>query len=213
MKTKLLIGIVIVQLIVIAFLGAYIVKTVEDAKSKEKAAEQVRNSFYEKGQTLDSEKSSFDQQKLEEMDQYYEEKIKKLMSEDELKKVARDQWQYSLTVNDNKFKEDYLYVTQKDFELILTEEQKNEASLPQEVLNSGSLVYGDKSDKFYDHLMIESIVQYEEKIDSAGGITKVRYVFRDVKPGTIITLRLSEPLKERLKLPYPSLEIIVNKVE
>jgi hypothetical protein len=77
----------------------------------------------------------------------------------------------------------------------------------------GSLVSGDNKDNFFEHMIIKSDIPYEKKIQTYNNYTNVFYSFKNLSVGTVITLVLSEPLKERLNLYFDRLEIIVDRID
>lgn len=206
-------GIIIVLSVIIIILSALNAISYYQLKQKEAWAESIRQNHVESNQILEEKIQAVDNKLLELQEKYYEDKITKLLGLEKLMSYAKEQWQYSLTANNLPFEEDHIYLSTKNVTLVLSERQPSEKLLPLNVHKSGALASGDDSDKFYDHLIIESQVPYDTKIENGDNYTNVIYTFNNVTRGTIITLRLSEPLKERLFLNQNTLEIIVNKVE
>jgi len=141
-------------------------------------------------------------------EKYYEDKLTRLLTEDELLTLARKQWRYTLTVNNTKLTEDHYYASES-FVINFTE-ALNSRDMPESIQKLGSITGGDELDVFYDHLIIQSEVRWEQKESKNGDATTITYIFNDVPKGSIITLSLSEPLKERLRSQYKDIEIIVN---
>lgn len=212
MKKFHLKGIIIVLSIIILLLSALNIISYYQIKQKEAWAEDVRKTHVESNQILEDKIQAIDNRLFELQDKYYEDKITKLLGNEKLMSYAKEQWQYSLTANNLAFEEDHIYLSTKNVTLVLSERQPTEKLLPLNVHKSGALASGDNSDKFYDHLIIESQIPYETKVETGDNYTNVSYTFSNVTRGTIITLRLSEPLKERLFLSHNTLEIIINKV-
>jgi len=173
------------------------------AEALRESSEKAQSEYERKAKELDLEME-------EKMDQYYYEKLTKLLSKDRLTAIAKEQWEYSLKVNNTSFQNDHIYSSSDDVTIVLSEAQKSEKILPTEIHRWGSLTSGDEMDRFYDHLMIESVVPWKMEIEEKEDITNVFYTFKDIPRGTIITLRLSEPLRERLNLDYSELEVFVN---
>lgn len=144
------------------------------------------------------------------IDQGYEEKLTKLLGREQLVSLAKDQWKYSLAVNGERFKGFYIYPRTNDVTLVLTETHTNDKDLPENILNLGSLTGGDKTDKFHDHLEIKTTVPYKKVVESGLSFTKASYDFKGVPKGTIINVKLTEPLRERLGLEYSELEVILK---
>ena len=65
-------------------------------------------------------------------------------------------------------------------------------------------------DKFYEHIKIESSTSYTKTINVEKSSTYAVFTFKNIPSATIITLTISEPLREKLKLMYNKLEIVVK---
>jgi hypothetical protein len=198
--------------LVIAILSGLLVKIWLDLKQAEGEAVTVQKTYEGRSRELSEKIDSVDNRILQLQDKYYEEKLTKLLGKEQLISLQKSQWRYVLKVNETPFSDDFIYVTSGEFTLTFTESQLEDKLLPKNMHNKGALINGDDLDKFYDHMTIDTIVPYERKIQKYNNYTNVFYAFKNVPRGTIITLRLSEPLKERLNLGYDKLEIIVNKV-
>ena len=194
--------------VAIVFLLVLNIRSYNDSREIKDWANSIQNQYIKNNKELEDKVAHLESV----LDKYYEDKITKLLGENELMPMAREQWKYSLTANDESFKEDYIYIGTKEVTLVFAENEPKEKLLPNSIHNKGALAGQDKLDKFYDHLIIECPVPYETKIKTEGNTTYAYYEFKDVPRGTIITLRLSEPLRERLNLPYNKLEVIVNRV-
>jgi hypothetical protein len=174
-------------------------------------AEALDRSYRQRSEDLDSRVKDFNANLEQLQEKYYEDKLGKLLPEDQLLALAKEQWTYSITANDTPFKEYQVYSSTRDVVIALAESQPSEQVLPSGIHSKGSLTSGDKSDSFHDHLMIEATVPHEKTVKTAENFTKVFYTFKGVPKGSIITINLSEPLRERLKLESSILEVIVNQ--
>lgn len=143
-------------------------------------------------------------------DTYYEEKLKKLLNKEQLSSIAKNQWSYSLTVDGDSFKNGTLTASSRNVSIVLGENQKADRILPISILNTGSLTSNDSKDKFYEHIQVDSKISFTKSIKAEKNSTNAIFAFKDIPNATIITLTVSEPLKERLKLEHNKLEIIVK---
>lgn len=204
---------IIVLSIVIAALFGITIKLYIDYRAADKRAIQVSNSYMEKNKELSTKIEAVDKKINELNEKYYEDKLTKLLSKEEIIALQKAQWKYVLKANDTPFDNRYIYMHSRDVVLTLTESQKEEKLLPMSMHNLGSLVSGDNKDNFFEHMIIKSDIPYEKKIQTYNNYTNVFYSFKNLSVGTVITLVLSEPLKERLNLYFDRLEIIVDKID
>jgi hypothetical protein len=211
----------VITLIILIFtflLGVLCIKGYGDLSNTKAWAKGIQQSYQNKSSVLeakineiDSKNQAMDTKLIQLEDKYYEDKLIKLLGKDKLISLAKEKWKYSLWANDAAFNDDHIYLSTKSVTIVFTENQFKEDVLPKSIHYLGSLTNGDKADKFYDHLIIETQIPYERKMRSNANVSIVSYTFKDVPRGSIITLRLSEPLRERLKLEYSILEVIINK--
>lgn len=204
--------IIILSIALVVILGIA-VKLYFDYRAADKRAIDVSNSYMEKNKELSSKIEAVDKKINELNEKYYENKLTKLLSKEEIIALQKAQWKYTLKANDIPFDNSHIYVRSRDIILTLTESQKEEKLLPISMHNLGSLVSGDNKDNFFEHMIIKSDIPYEKKIQTYNNYTNVFYSFKNLSVGTVITLVLSEPLKERLNLYFDRLEIIVDKID
>ncbi|HEY9060634.1 MAG TPA: hypothetical protein VIO64_09055 [Pseudobacteroides sp.] len=189
------------------------VKFYFDFRAADKRASQITSSYAEKNKELSSKIDSVNKEIYELNEKYYDEKLSKLLGVEQIISMQKSQWKYVLKANETPFTEDHVYVRSKDLVLTLTESQKEDKLLPISMHKKGSLVSGDNKDNFYEHMIIKTDIPFEKKIQTYNNYTNVFYSFENLSVGTVITLVLSEPLKERLNLHFDKLEIIVDKVD
>lgn len=207
---KLIAALLLFLCLVLTYTNYHNYSQLKNANDKVSSAE---NNFRNKTKELDEKITKADKLLNENEDKYYEEKLVKLLDKQQLDSMAKNQWSYTLTANGETFKDNYMYLYTKDIMVALTESTSTDQLLPKNILKSGTVSGFDKDDKFYDHLIISTTVPYERVIKDYDTSTVVYYVFRDVPVGTIITLRLSEALKNRLNVKDNNLEIIINKLD
>lgn len=205
--------ITIVLSILLAITLGIAVKFYFDYKTADKRASKITSSYAEKNKELSSKIDMADKKIYELNEKYYDEKLSKLLSKEQIISMQRAQWKYVLKANEAPFVEDHVYIRSRELVLTLTESQKEDKLLPISMHKKGSLVSGDNKDNFYEHMIIKSDIPFEKKIQTYNNYTNVFYSFKNLTAGTVITLVLSEPLKERLNLHFDKLEMIVDKID
>jgi len=198
----------LVLVIVIVILSIIAMASFSKAKVAEAYSNSAEKSYKEKNKELISKLYDVDNKLSQLNDKYYEEKLSKLFSKEKLAAMAKDAWSYSLKVNSEEFKEDNITTTARDITIVLTEAKDFTKPLPSNILPYGSITGGDKGDNYFEHMIIQTTAQYEKTTETDKNITYTTYKFKNLSPGTIITLNLSEPLKDRLKLKDSLLEVI-----
>lgn len=178
------------------------------AKNAKSYASSIEDAYDSKNRNLDTQLNSLNSNLAQLEDKYYEDKLTQIMSKEKLAVLAKDAWNYTLTVNGDTFKEDNISTSARNISIVLTETKDSKKPLPSSIIDMGSITGTDKSDKFSDHLMLQTTAPYEKKVTTDGGVSKAVFTLNNVPAGTIITLNLSEPLKERLKINDNMLEVI-----
>lgn len=180
----------------------------KEIKTFDKSVEETYNEKYKE---LDKKLEMTDIELFQQQDKYYEEKLTKLLDKDKLISIAKENFKYSLYINSIPLKDDQININSKDITLIFEEKQIGDKILPSKVLQWGTLTGGDMSDKFYEHLSIKTNVPYEReiKLEEDEKSTAVYYTFKNIPYGTIITIKLSEVLRERLNRANNIIEIMV----
>lgn len=212
MKNKYDTGFYILLIFLIAVSILYM-KNLADYKAVKAWISSIEEAYDEKNKELDKKINSVDNKILELNDKYYEEKLIKLLGKEKLTAIAKGNWKYYIYMNGIQLKDDHIDISTNNITLTLSETQVGVNILPSNVQVWGSLTGGDKTDRFYDHLLIKSSVPYEKsiKVSKDGLSTEANYTFKDVPRGTIITIKLSEGLRERLNIMYGTLEIVAIK--
>lgn len=188
----------------------------KEAKSSSDAnnetTQQELDAYRKEIESLKKQLSDLQQSMPKLHDEYYEKKLAQFFTEDEMKKMGYKEWKYTLSANNKQFNhEDYLYLSSSEVTIALSETHASDL-LPKKFQILGSITGGDSKDSFYNHLIIDSPVPWEEKLEQEGNRSTMKYIFEGVPRGTIITLRLTEALRERLQLDYNMLEVIINNV-
>ena len=143
-------------------------------------------------------------------DKYYSEKLQKFMDADDLMFLSQRQWNYAFTMNGVGVGEKTIYTEEKNLKFVLAELRNVEKILPQDILIKGSVTGGDPNDKLKDQISISSLAKYNKYEETEEQGTRICYEFKDIKSGTIITLKISEALKYRLNLQDNVIEIVVR---
>lgn len=175
-----------------------------------KQSNAVINEYTEKQKELDTKLNANDKEQEKVFDKYYSEKLKKFMNEEDLMFLAQRQYDYLLSVNGEAFRENTLYTDNKNIKIVLAEFQSAEKILPDDILIKGNVTGGDPNDSFGSHLNVTSLAKYNQYKEEDANVKRVCYEFKDIQAGTIITLKLSEMLMNRLNLKDNILEIIVR---
>lgn len=143
-------------------------------------------------------------------DNYYLEKLQKFMDVNDLMFLSQRQWNYAFTMNGIGVGERTIYTKERNLKFVLAEFKNAEKILPLDILTKGSVTGGDPSDSLEAQVNIKSLAKYNKYEENSEQGTRICYEFKDLKPGTIITLKLSEALKYRLNLQESLIEIIIR---
>jgi len=131
---------------------------------------------------------------------YYAQQIQKLLSEQDLVFLAQAQWEYTLTLNGNRMKENTIYTNDDSVRIILAELAIDKDILPKEILDKGTVTGNDPNDPLQEYLSIFTNIPYTTKIDENSQGRRVIYDFSNIPQGTVISLKISPLLTERLKI-------------
>ena len=108
------------------------------------------------------------------------------------------QWQYIINANGTEIKSSKMYVKPGNIRIMVAEVLKEESILAEEILKLGSL------DKAIEHTTLEDLVEvystvpYKVKREETDEGIKYYYDFTDVPSETLIVLKLSPLITERL---------------
>lgn len=131
---------------------------------------------------------------------YYAQQIQKLINEEELAFLAQKQWEYTLTLNGNRLKQNTIYITEDSVRIILAELVIDKDILPKEILEKGTVTGSDPNDPLQEHLNIFTNIPYTTKMDENSRGRRVIYDFNNIPQGTVISLKISPMLAERLEI-------------
>jgi len=130
---------------------------------------------------------------------YYAQQIQKLINEEELAFLAQTQWGYTLTLNGNRIKQNTIYINDDSARIILAELVTDKDILPKEILEKGTVTGSDPNDSLHEHLSIFTNIPYTTKMDENSQGRRVIYGFNNIPRGTVISLKVSPLLAERLE--------------
>lgn len=131
---------------------------------------------------------------------YYAQRIQKLLGEEELAFLAQKQWEYTLTLNGNRLKQNAIYITEDSARIILAELVIDKDILPKEILEKGTVTGSDPNDPLQEHISIFTNIPYTTKMDENSQGRRVIYDFNNIPQGTVISLKISPLLAERLEI-------------
>ncbi len=170
----------------------------------------IIKNYTEKQAELNTKLTATDADLEKIFDKYYSERLQKFMDQDDLMFLSQRQWNYAFTMNGVGIGESTIYTEEKNLKFVLAEFQNIEKILPQDILKKGSVTGGDPNDSLEAQVNISSLAKYNKYDENQEQGTRICYEFKDLQPGTIITLKLSEALKYRLNLKENVIEIIVR---
>ncbi|MTI80439.1 MAG: hypothetical protein FH758_06065 [Firmicutes bacterium] len=129
---------------------------------------------------------------------YYAQQLQKLMSERELVFLAQKHWEYILTLNGNKLKQNTIYINEDSARIVLAEMVLDRGILPKGILEKGTVTGADRNDPLQGHLSLYTNIPYTTRIEENSQGRKVIYGLKKIPEGTVISLKMSPLLAERL---------------
>nr|WP_302596113.1 hypothetical protein [uncultured Cellulosilyticum sp.] len=132
------------------------------------------------------------------LNEAYNKTIKESFTQEELENAMQRQWQYIINANGTEIKSSKMYVKPGNIRIMVAEVLKEESILAEEILKLGSL------DKAIEHTTLEDLVEvystvpYKVKREETDEGIKYYYDFTDVPSETLIVLKLSPLITERL---------------
>lgn len=118
------------------------------------------------------------------------------LSKEGLLELAKNEWIYSVEVNGQSVQPNGIVeMDAGDLKIVLVEQTTVLSSVTTEIFNAGKI-----SGNYYDHLEIIGIQPSNTYITDGTTVQGMVYEFIDMQKGTIVKLKLTEELKERLDL-------------
>lgn len=131
---------------------------------------------------------------------YYAQQLQKLLGEEDLVFLAQNRWRYVITLNGKVVEREIIYLEEPSAHIILAEFVEDKEILPEEILKKGTITGSDPKDFLQDHLRVITNAAYSTKVETSKQGRRVIYDFKDIPKGTIINLKPSVLLKERLSI-------------
>lgn len=128
------------------------------------------------------------------------------MSEEDLNQYAEDLWEYSIKVNGTSLPPDgVIEVKEPDIEITFVEKQPSYVFIPNDLFYEAKI-----SGNYYEH--IKSFDPEPDLINSSDGtiVTAIHYHYQDIESGKVITLSITDELKERLGIESNEIKIILK---
>lgn len=126
----------------------------------------------------------------------YEQYLRGIFTEDELCQIGKKAWDIVISVNGQQFKSNTIY-TQSNNLNILIGQVRNHMNIADSIAQMGSLEGEEHKLIDYVHVYTENPYTVEVKEDAEG--YKYYLKFDDIQDNTIISIELSQQLKERLQ--------------
>lgn len=183
-------------------------KLQDQLKEHEQKIRNLKNDHESRVKSLEEE-SNLSVKSLEEENDAYKAFIQKsidYLDKNELLALAKSEWHYSIKINDDLVPADgEAEVNKNNFEIVYSEEQSRYQALPNEIHIQG-MISGD----YFDHLILKDVKP--NNIKSADGtiVTAIIYEFKNVPSDTVVEFKVSDELKERLRLTTNLINVKVN---
>ncbi|MCM1990525.1 hypothetical protein [Oceanirhabdus seepicola] len=157
--------------------------------------------------------NNMSQEEIEKVcDLYYENKLKRILSEEDLGFLAQMQWEYELLINEVPVTSPIEYVKGDNLKVTLIERRNGEDALPKSISENGRITGTDENDKLEDYINAEFHNEFDKELIDEGNEKKITFNFSNIKKGDVITIRLNPVLIERMML-YERINLKDDKIE
>lgn len=130
----------------------------------------------------------------------------KYLDDKELSILAKDEWNYSIEIDDKPINFDTNFTIDKNsFKISYIEGTTGLSTMVPEIFENGKI-----SGNFYEHLEFINVQPAKTDITDGTVVQAMIYQFENVPDGTIIKLQISDELKERLDLRSNILSIEID---
>ena len=126
----------------------------------------------------------------------YEQYLRSIFTEDELCQIGKKAWDIVISVNGQQFKSNTIY-TQSNSLNILVGQVRNHMNIADSIAQMGSLE--GEEHKLIDYIRISTETSYSVEVQEDTEGYKYYLKFDDIQDNTIISIELSQQLKERLQ--------------
>jgi len=137
-------------------------------------------------------------------DIYTEERLRFLLTTNDIYVYTNSLWDYSLTVNGTKVDNDEISIASDnvDIKIILTE-SFTPKPLPDSILRYGSLARGDSNDSPLRHISVKNIA-FETEVNSSENITNYILSIKkdDLPESEQFIIEISDQLSAKLNIPF-----------
>lgn len=135
----------------------------------------------------------------------YEIYLRKLFSQEELRLLGKNAWNYVVSVNGQVFNSNTMYVKSDNITIMLAEVRKDHL-LPEAIAEMGRL---EQESKLIDYIKVFSELSYIIEKESTKQGVKYYLKFSEVPKNTMITIQLSQEIKGRM---YYSNNIVEDRL-
>ncbi len=157
--------------------------------------------------------NNMSQEEIEKVcDLYYENKLKRILSEEDLSFLAQMQWEYELLINEVPVTSPIEYVMGDNLKVTLIERRNGEDALPNSISEKGRITGNDENDKLENYINAEFGNAFNTEVTEEGNEKKISFNFSNIKKGDVITIRLNPVLIERMLL-YERINLKDDKIE
>lgn len=141
---------------------------------------------------------------------YTEERVKNILTQDDLYVFTNTFWTYELLVNDVAVKEDAVTLPASSGTVSITLRETRKASeLPDTIIAIGSVTRGDKGDTLSSHIKLVGDTT-QGTLKSEGFTTSYQFVKQNLKAGDKITIELSDQLGSKLNMPFAQITVTLK---
>lgn len=152
----------------------------------------------------------FEVSRFEEEREYYHSVISRMMSKlnnEEMLELAKSHFSYDIKVNQQQLPNDgRIEVDPGEVDVLLTFSMTPHYNVLSEEWYEKGMISGD----YFSHITHVEPNNWEEIYADGSNVTARGYKFKNLKSGSIISMSISEELKERLSLNTTNIEIVVK---
>lgn len=128
---------------------------------------------------------------------YYSDKIKKLLTPDEMKTLSKRQWKYLVNINGELFNTNTIYLDKtENIRLTFSAFVEDQDILPKDILKQGR--FYSQNEKLSDYISICSTAEYNASVEEDGINQTYVYEFTNVPQSTVISITLGDLFKKLL---------------
>ena len=138
--------------------------------------------------------------------QNFIEKAMKYLDENELKKLAKSEFNYKIEIDGNPIPSNgEIEIEKNNFEVAFIEEASSLITLQSELYLLGKI-----SGEYIEHLVFKGIEPTKNKRLDGTVVTSFVYEFEDLEPNSTVIIEITDELKERLELKTNTIRVKVK---